>query len=44
MLVVSRVGFLRSGLILAVLTAVGNRPGLREVLIRPLRKGMRQKI
>jgi len=32
---VSKVGFLRSGLILAV----GNRPELREVLIRAARKG-----
>jgi len=36
---VLRVGFLRSGLILAVLKVVGNRPELREVLIRVMRKG-----
>jgi len=36
---VSRVGFLRSCLILAVLKAVGKRPELREVLIRVVRKG-----
>jgi len=39
MSVVLRVGYLRSGLILAVLKAVGNRPELREVLIRVVRKG-----
>jgi len=33
------VGFLRSGLILAVLKAVGNRPESTEVLIRVVRKG-----
>jgi len=33
------VGFLRSGLILAVLKAVGNRPELREVLVRVVRNG-----
>jgi len=32
-------GFLRSCLIVAVLKAVGNRPELREVLIRVVRKG-----
>jgi len=38
--VVSRVGFLRSGLILAVLKAeVGNRPKMREVLVRVVGKG-----
>jgi len=37
--VVSRVGFLRSGLILAVLKAVGNRPEMRKVLVRVVRKG-----
>jgi len=39
MSVVSRVGFLRSGLILAVLKTVGIRPELREVFIRVVRKG-----
>jgi len=33
------VGFLRSGLILTALKVVGNRPELREVLIRVVRKG-----
>jgi len=39
MSVVSRVGFFRSALILAVLKVVGNRPELREVLIMVVRKG-----
>lgn len=37
--VVSRVGFLRCGFVLAVLNAVGKWPELREVLIRFVRKG-----
>jgi len=39
MSVVSSMGFLRSGLILVVLKVVGNRPELRRVLIRVVRKG-----
>lgn len=39
MLVASSVGFLRNGLILAVLTLVGNRPELKKMLIRVVRKG-----
>ena len=36
---VSRVGFLRSGFILAVLKDAGTRPEVREELIRAVRNG-----
>ena len=36
---VSRLGFLRSGLTLAVLTYAGTRPELREELMREVRNG-----
>ena len=39
MLVVSRVGFLRSGLILAALNDSGTRPEVREELIKAVRNG-----